>query len=71
MLAFEEYSVQEAGRVPERQQVTVRRVAGAVLHVAEIVLSAVAVSAPPHYTSEHFGHAEKRNDPKPDVNPVG
>ena len=75
MLAFEEYAPQQAHRLPDRHPGSLRRVAGGVLHVAETVLDyialAIAPAAPPDSTSEHFGHAEKRIDPRPDVNPLG
>lgn len=67
MLAFDEYSPHEASRLPDRNSSSLRRVAGAVLHVAATVLDMVTISAPPEYTSEHFGHAQKRNDLRPDV----
>ena len=71
MLAIEDHGSREGYSLPTHQHNGLRRISGAVLNFATRALDAVAEvvlpGAPQEYTSEHFGHAEKRNDPYPPI----
>lgn len=70
MLAFEAPPTRAYGS-PEYEDNRLRQAGGAVLHFAVRVLDGVASfvlpSVPHDRLSEHFGHAEKRNDPFPKI----
>lgn len=70
MFAFE-VPTNKAFSSPEYEPNHLRKAAGAILHfagrVVDGVAQLVAPAAPPDALSEHFGHAEKRNDLNPPV----